>query len=78
MILIFRTNLPKEVMQFKDVPFRDELPSFLTHEDVLEYLQEFSRGIPVQFNQTVENVERSDDKWKVRKKKRGKARKRRV
>ncbi|KAF1768504.1 hypothetical protein GCK72_000316 [Caenorhabditis remanei] len=60
-----KTNLPKEVMQFRDVPFRADLPSFLTHEDVLEYLQEFSRGLPINFNQTVESVERSGDKWKV-------------
>uniref|UniRef100_A0A8R1HIG5 Flavin-containing monooxygenase n=1 Tax=Caenorhabditis japonica TaxID=281687 RepID=A0A8R1HIG5_CAEJA len=60
-----KTNLPKEVMQFKDIPFRDDLPSFLTHEEVLEYLQEFARGLPIFFNQTVENVERIEDKWKV-------------
>ncbi|EGT37800.1 hypothetical protein CAEBREN_08226 [Caenorhabditis brenneri] len=60
-----KTNLPKEVMQFRDVPFRSELPSFLTHEDVLEYLQEFSRGLPINFNQTVESVERIDNMWKV-------------
>ncbi|CCD66216.1 Flavin-containing monooxygenase [Caenorhabditis elegans] len=59
------TNLPKEVMQFRGVPFRNELPSFLTHENVREYLQEFSQGMPIHFNQTVENVERIDDKWKV-------------
>uniref|UniRef100_A0A1I7UIU1 Flavin-containing monooxygenase n=2 Tax=Caenorhabditis tropicalis TaxID=1561998 RepID=A0A1I7UIU1_9PELO len=52
-------------MQYRDVPFRDDLPSFLTHEDVLEYLEDFSRGIPINFNQTVENVERSDGQWKV-------------
>ncbi|CAI2312056.1 unnamed protein product [Caenorhabditis sp. 36 PRJEB53466] len=60
-----KTNLPKEVMQFKDVPFRDDLPSFLSHGDVLEYLEEFSRGLPIHFNETVESVDRSDDKWKV-------------
>lgn len=52
-------------MQFRGVPFRNELPSFLTHENVREYLQEFSQGMPIHFNQTVENVERIDDKWKV-------------
>ncbi|CAB3407091.1 unnamed protein product [Caenorhabditis bovis] len=60
-----KTNLPKEVMQFKDVPFKNELPSFLTHEEVLEYLAEFAEGLPINFEHTVENVERLDDKWQV-------------
>lgn len=38
----FRTNLPKEIMQFIDFPFDDHLPSFPYHQDVLKYLEEYS------------------------------------
>ncbi|GFO22646.1 flavin-containing monooxygenase [Plakobranchus ocellatus] len=31
------TNLPKECMAFLDFPFRDDLPSFMRHEDVLNH-----------------------------------------
>ncbi|XP_071172349.1 uncharacterized protein [Mytilus edulis] len=38
-----RTNLPKEVMAFPGFPFRSSLPSFIKHDDVLEYLQEYTK-----------------------------------
>ena len=31
------TNLPKEIMAFFDFPFKSDLPSFITHEDMLSY-----------------------------------------
>jgi len=37
------TNLPKEIMQFLDFPFREELPSFVTHKDMYDYLQEYTQ-----------------------------------
>ena len=38
-----RTNLPKEVMAFsKNFPFRSDLPSFVHHSDVLDYLTTFA------------------------------------
>lgn len=36
------TNLPKEAMAFFDYPFRDELQSFVTHGQVLDYLRDYS------------------------------------
>ena len=36
------TNLPKEVMAFPDFPFSQSLPSFMKHEDVLNYLKEYA------------------------------------
>ena len=36
-------NLPKEIMSFLDLPFQEELPSFVHHEDVCEYLSEYVR-----------------------------------
>ncbi|XP_066578237.1 uncharacterized protein LOC136768086 [Amia ocellicauda] len=36
-----RTNLPKEVMMFPDFPLDPELPSFLSHEEVLSYLENY-------------------------------------
>ncbi|XP_061166322.1 uncharacterized protein LOC133175230 [Saccostrea echinata] len=37
-----RTNLPKEVMAFPNFPFQASLPSYITHESVLEYLKSYS------------------------------------
>lgn len=37
-----RTNLPKEVMAFPDFPFRKDLPSFVRHEDMLDYLESYA------------------------------------
>ncbi|OWF48027.1 flavin-containing monooxygenase FMO GS-OX5-like [Mizuhopecten yessoensis] len=37
-----KTNLPKEVMAFPDFPFRKDLPSFVRHEDMLEYLESYA------------------------------------
>jgi len=37
-----RTNIPKEVMPFAGFPFDKKLPSFMTHQQVLEYLDNFA------------------------------------
>ncbi|XP_033755689.1 dimethylaniline monooxygenase [N-oxide-forming] 1-like [Pecten maximus] len=37
-----RSNLPKEVMAFPDFPFRKDLPSFIRHENMLEYLESYA------------------------------------
>ncbi|CAL2030397.1 unnamed protein product [Caenorhabditis brenneri] len=65
MYKIMKTNLPKEAMLFQDEPFRDDLPSFMSHEDVLEYLEEFSKFFLIQFNITVTQVTRENDQWKI-------------
>ncbi|WAR13436.1 GSXL3-like protein [Mya arenaria] len=36
-----KTNLPKEVMAFPGFPFPQNLPSFVKHEDVLQYLTDY-------------------------------------
>lgn len=36
-----RTNLPKEVMMFPDFPFDPQLPSFLPHKEVHQYLESY-------------------------------------
>ena len=35
------TNLPKEVMAFPDFPFPSDLSSYISHWDVLTYLQKY-------------------------------------
>ena len=37
-----RTNLPKEVMGFPDMPFDPSPQSFISHEDVLGYLEKYA------------------------------------
>ncbi|CAI5438215.1 unnamed protein product [Caenorhabditis angaria] len=67
MYKIMKTNLPKEAMLFENTPFDDNLPSFMSHEDVLEYLEKFAESlkIPIRFETKVVNVERVDESWKV-------------
>lgn len=37
-----RTNLPKELMAFPDFPFSEDLPSYIGHKDVLQYLDNYA------------------------------------
>ncbi|KAK3799153.1 hypothetical protein RRG08_051428 [Elysia crispata] len=37
-----KTNLPKQCMAFPDFPFHDDLPSFIGHEDVQKYLEDYA------------------------------------
>ena len=57
----YRTNLPKELMDFPDIPFNEELPSFIGHKDMLEYLQDFATRFNlyknIRFHTHVEKVE---------------------
>lgn len=39
-----RTNLPKEVMMFPDFPFESQLNSFLSHQEVLSYLEKYCQS----------------------------------
>lgn len=39
---LFRTNLPKEVMAFPNFPFQTSMPSYIVHQDVLEYLKSYA------------------------------------
>ncbi|KAK2140224.1 hypothetical protein NP493_5897g00000 [Ridgeia piscesae] len=36
------TNLPVEVMAFPDFPFNEDLPSFVKHTDVCQYLTDYT------------------------------------
>ncbi|XP_060066421.1 uncharacterized protein LOC132546720 [Ylistrum balloti] len=68
-----KTNLPKEVMAFPDFPFRKDLPSFVRHEDMLEYLESYATSFDllkyIKFSTTVNSVNplKSPDKvtWQV-------------
>lgn len=39
-----RTNLPKEVMMFPDFPFDPKLSSFMSHQEVQEYLEKYCQS----------------------------------
>ncbi|EER05947.1 dimethylaniline monooxygenase, putative [Perkinsus marinus ATCC 50983] len=59
------TNLPKEVMQFRDFPFSPDLPSFIPRAAVQRYLEDFVdsnrlRGF-IKFNAEAVSVERSGE-----------------
>ena len=55
-----RTNLPKEVMGYREFPFaRDTSKSFLTHADILSYLKSYREhfNLPVRFGCTVNKLQ---------------------
>lgn len=60
-----RTNLPKEVMAYREFPFdRDVFPkSFLTHKQVLQYLQQYRDhfNLPVQYGCAVRHLRVLED-----------------
>ncbi|KAH3772799.1 dimethylaniline monooxygenase [N-oxide-forming] 1-like [Dreissena polymorpha] len=68
-----RTNLPKEVMAFPGFPFPEELPSFMHHTDVQNYLERYCSHYGLEryllFNTKVQQVTplRRDSKteWNV-------------
>ena len=55
-----RTNLPKEAMAFPDFPFPSEWTSFLSHQQVLKYLENYTSHFDlykyIQFNSAVSSV----------------------
>ncbi|KAF4652268.1 monooxygenase [Perkinsus olseni] len=57
-----RTNLPKEVMQFRDFPFPSDLPSFIPRAAVQRYLEDFADSGKlreyIKFNAEAVKVER--------------------
>ncbi|ELR17322.1 Flavinbinding monooxygenase-like subfamily protein [Acanthamoeba castellanii str. Neff] len=56
------TNLPKEIMQFSDLPFEGDLPSFVQHTEVARYLRRYADVFDlrplIRFNTKVLRVER--------------------
>ncbi|CCH41504.1 dimethylaniline monooxygenase [Wickerhamomyces ciferrii] len=64
------TNLFKEMMAFKDFPFPKELESYPTRQEVIKYLENYSKTISkdVKFNlnSNVESVEKKADIWEVK------------
>ena len=71
------TNLPKNVMAFRDIPFPDDYPLFPSRKQVIDYIQDVAEKydlLPmIRFNTTVLTVqqpeEESDDedkrRWRV-------------
>jgi len=71
----FRTNLPKEVMAFPDFPFPSEWKSFMTHQQVLKYLEDYTSHFNlykyIHFNSAITSVsplmgeDRDQWQWEV-------------
>ncbi|EPS37736.1 hypothetical protein H072_8608 [Dactylellina haptotyla CBS 200.50] len=62
------TNIPKDLMIFKNTPFNNALQLFPKHEDVKQYVQDFSKDLEsyTRFNKRVIRVAReADQKWLV-------------
>ena len=56
----FRTNLPKQAMEYPDFPFPKESRTFVTHKEVLDYLRHYCNNFGladvIQFNTRVKKV----------------------
>ncbi|XP_046544678.1 flavin-containing monooxygenase FMO GS-OX4-like [Haliotis rubra] len=67
-----KTNIPKEIMDYPDFPFPKNLPSFVPHETVLRYLQDYAEHFNVtgriKFKTRIERVSpvKGDNSGKVR------------
>ncbi|KAK1939230.1 Flavin-containing monooxygenase FMO GS-OX1 [Phytophthora citrophthora] len=63
------TNLPTSIMQLKDFPFQAGIPSYPSHSEVLEYLQNYAKHFSVdEFVRTdtkVTAVSKVGDQWKI-------------
>lgn len=53
------TNVPKDLMAYNKFPFKETLPLFPTHGDVLEYIRDYSKEVQslVKFSTKVVSVE---------------------
>ncbi|CAJ0578221.1 unnamed protein product, partial [Mesorhabditis spiculigera] len=71
---VMKTNLPKETMAFPGHPFPHHLPSFITHQQVLQYITEYGEHIDVQLKTCVLRVERNGERWMVEVEKEGEKR----
>ena len=63
-----RTNLPVDVMAFRDVPFPDATPRFPGHAAVLAYLEAFADAFDLRRHlrlRTPVTAVRRDDPWRV-------------
>lgn len=62
-------NVPKDLMAYKDYPFPDDVPLFPTHEQILKYIENYSKDIEkyVTFNEEVISLQylESRKKWEV-------------
>lgn len=63
------TNLPTSIMQLKDFPFPEGIPSYPSHADVLKYLQSYAKHFGVEAfvrtNTEVTSVQKVGSQWKI-------------
>ncbi|KAG3022471.1 hypothetical protein PC121_g157 [Phytophthora cactorum] len=63
------TNLPTAIMQLKEFPFQNGVPSFPSHVDVLTYLQNYSKHYEVdkfvRLNSVVTSLVKVSGQWKI-------------
>ncbi|KAJ3648317.1 hypothetical protein Zmor_020128 [Zophobas morio] len=64
-----KTNLPKEIMTYEDLPYPDYYESYMSHEQVLDYVKSYSKKFRLEdhiklFKQIV-NVEPQGNIWLV-------------
>lgn len=63
------TNITKDIMQYNNEPFPEELEKFPTRGEVARYLQNFSKTIEntqIYVNTEVVSAQKSNEKWEVK------------
>lgn len=60
-------NVPKDLMAYKDFPFGQDVPLFPTHDQILSYIEEYSKGVEqyINFDTEVVSAEAVKDGWSV-------------
>ncbi|XP_046671708.1 senecionine N-oxygenase-like isoform X1 [Homalodisca vitripennis] len=64
-----KTNLPKEVMMFPGIPYKNEKDSYLTSEEVLEYINDYADKFQLRslckFHHLVTKICRRESEWEM-------------
>ncbi|KAK8036145.1 hypothetical protein PG993_008759 [Apiospora rasikravindrae] len=57
------TNFPRELMEFADHPWPDDAPLYPSHQQVLNYLRSYSKGVKVEYGTEVVGLVRRTRRW---------------
>ncbi|KAF6014824.1 hypothetical protein HII12_001241 [Brettanomyces bruxellensis] len=63
------TNIPKDIMQFRDFPMPEEYESFPTRGEIADYIRSYARTIPsnvnLLYNKNIISLTKKDNEWEL-------------